>query len=101
VALTLGYPEPAVERAIVEAEGGCGAPVAASLVALAQALRRLTDHDLEETASTRLLVMAARLAASGMPLHDACRAAIVDALTDDGDTARALGEVVAAVIGDA
>lgn len=101
VALTLGYPEPAVERAIVEAEGGCGDAVAASLVALAQALRRLTDHDLEETASTRLLVMAARLAASGLPLKDACQAAIVDALTDDADTARALGEVVAAVIGDA
>ncbi len=101
VALTLGYPEPAVERSIVEAESGCGAAVAASLVALAQALRRLTDHDLEETASTRLLVMAARLAATGMPLSVACHAAIVDALTDDADTARALGEVVAAVIGDA
>ena len=100
VALTLGYPEAAVERAIVEAESGCGAAVAARLVALAQALRRLTDHDLEETASTRLLVMAARLAAGGLALREACHAAIVDALTDDADTARALAEVVGAVIGD-
>jgi nitric oxide reductase NorQ protein len=100
VALTLGYPEPAIERSIVEAEGQCTPAVAARLVQLAQALRRLTEHDLEETASTRLLVMAARLAAAGLPLRQACRAAIVDALTDDGDTSAALADVVDALIGD-
>jgi nitric oxide reductase NorQ protein len=100
VALTMGYPAPATERSIVEAEGQCTPAVAARLVTLAQALRRLTEHDLEETASTRLLVMAARLAAAGLPLRVACRAAIVDALTDDGETAAALAEVVEAMIGD-
>ena len=99
VALTLGYPQPAVERAIVQAESGCTAATAAQLVQLAQALRRLTEHDLEETASTRLLVMAARLVAAGMALSMACNAAIVDALTDDADTAVALAEVVRAVVG--
>ena len=101
VALTLGYPEPDIERSIVQAESGCTAAVAQQLVQLAQALRRLTDHDLEETASTRLLVMAARLAAAGLRLQGACTAAIVDALTDDADTARALAEVVGAVVGHA
>ena len=99
-ALTLDYPEPAVERAILEREGRATAVTATRLVQLAQALRRLTDHDLEETASTRLLVMAARLVASGMGLAAASRAAIVDALTDDADTAAALSEVVRAVVGD-
>ena len=99
-ALSLGYPTPAVERAILEREGNASPALAARLVQLAQALRRLTDHDLEETASTRLLVMAARLVASGLSLRDACRSAIVDALTDDAETAAALGEVVLAVIGD-
>ena len=99
-ALTLDYPEPAVERAILEREGHASPALAARLVQLAQALRRLTDHDLEETASTRLLVMAARLVASGLPLRDACRAAVVDALSDDHDTLRALDEVVRAVVGD-
>ena len=99
-ALTLGYPTPAVERAILEREGSASPALAARLVQLAQALRRLTDHDLEETASTRLLVMAARLVASGLPLRDACHAAVVDALTDDADTLQALDEVVRAVIGD-
>ncbi len=56
---------PAVERAILEREGRVHTLRSPPrLVQLAQALRRLTDHDLEETASTRLLVMAARLVAS-------------------------------------
>nr|HPR45719.1 CbbQ/NirQ/NorQ C-terminal domain-containing protein [Ottowia sp.] len=62
----------------------------------ASALRRLTDQDLEETVSTRLLVVAARLVASGLPELAAGRVAIVDALTDDAETAAALNEVVLA-----
>ena len=100
VALSLGYPNAEVERAIVQAESGCDEATASALVQLAQALRRLTDHDLEETASTRLLVMAARLTAGGMALDAACRCAIVDALSDDADTVAALAEVVRAVVGD-
>ena len=99
VALSLDYPAPPVERQIVQVEGGCSDTVAAQLVQLAQALRRLTGHDLEEGASTRLLVMAARLHGTGLALQTACRAAIVDALTDDADTAAALAEVVSAVVG--
>jgi nitric oxide reductase NorQ protein len=99
-ALALDYPAPAVERAILEREGQASPALAARLVQLAQALRRLTDHDLEETASTRLLVMAARLVASGLPLREACHAAVVEALTDDTETLLALNEVVRAVVGD-
>lgn len=99
-ALTLNYPVPSVERSILEKEGHASPAMAARLVQLAQALRRLTDHDLEETASTRLLVMAARLASAGMGLRQACRAAVVDALSDDLDTVLALDEVVRAVVGD-
>jgi len=99
VALSFDYPAPEVERAIVVAEGGASPELAAQLVQLAQALRRLTDHDLEETASTRLLVMAARLVASGLGLRSACRAAIVQALSDDAETVAALDELVGAVIG--
>ena len=98
VALNFGYPTPEVERAVLQAEAGAGRDLAEALVRLGVGLRRLTEHDLEETASTRLLVMAARLAASGIGLREACRAAIVDALTDDPETAAALDEVVAATL---
>jgi len=100
VALSLGYPEPALEQRIVVAESACSDAVARQLVQLAQALRRLTDHDLEETASTRLLVMAARLHQRGLSLPAACRAAIAEALTDDAGTLTALLEVQRAVLGD-
>ena len=100
VAVTLDYPAPGLERRIVAAEGGCGDEAASKLVELAQALRRLTDHDLEETASTRLLVMAARLHAQGLPLGESCRAAVLEALTDDDATLAALHEVQRAVLGD-
>ena len=101
VALSLNYPAASVERQIVQKEAGVSEQVADQLVRLAQSLRSLTDHDLEETASNRLLVAAARLHASGLSLHTACQAAIVDALTDDAATAEALHEVVRALIGDA
>ncbi len=100
VALSLDYPDAALERQIVMAESGCTPAAAARLVALAQALRRLTEHDLEETASTRLLVMAARLNVRGLSLPAACEAAVLQALTDDQPTLRALAEVQRAVLGD-
>jgi nitric oxide reductase NorQ protein len=100
LAIDLGYPPPAIEQTIVQAESGLPAEQAALLVRLAQALRGLTQHDLEETASTRLLVAAARLMRSGLPVLLACRVAIVNALTDDPGTADALAEVVRALVGD-
>ena len=78
------------------ADAGADAALSARLIKLATALRRLIDQDLEETVSTRLLVVAARLIVSGLPPLTACRAAIVDALTDDLDTASALDQVVQA-----
>lgn len=101
VALNFSYPNATVEQAIVQAESGLDAARAQTLVQLATALRRLSDHDLEETVSTRLLVMAARLIQGGLSMHTACTAAIVDALTDDADTAAALSDVMYAVLGPA
>ena len=100
VALSFDYPPPEVEKRIVLAESGAPEALAERLVRLAVALRRLDEQDLEETVSTRLLVVAARLIVSGLPEALACRAAIVDALTDEPDTAAALHEVVRAVLGD-
>jgi nitric oxide reductase NorQ protein len=97
----MNYPSPQVELDIVRNETGISEAQAKQLVQLAKALRSLTEHDLEETASTRLLVSAGRLVASGLPLQVACQAAIIDALTDDIATAQALAEVVRALFGDA
>ena len=101
IALNFNYPAPEVELRIVAHEAGVDTLTAQKLVGLAQALRRLTEQDLEETVSTRLLVMAGRLVASGIALPTACQAAVIDALTDDAETAAALAEVAAAVLGEA
>lgn len=101
VSLSMNYPTPQVEVDIVRNETGISEAQARQLVQLAKALRSLTEHDLEETASTRLLVSAGRLIASGLPLQTACQAAIIDALTDDIATAQALVEVVRALFGEA
>ena len=99
VALRFGYPVAEAERAIVAAETGLDAATCERLVALGHALRALRDHDLEESASTRLLVYAATLMQSGVATLEACRAALVEPLTDDEETAGALLEVVHAHFG--
>ncbi len=100
VSLRFDFPEPAREEAIVARESGCDALVAKQLVDLGNRLRALTDIDLEEVASTRLLVYAAKLMQSGMPAKEACRAALAESLTDDDETAAALMEIVAISFGD-
>src|SRR5574343_1702656 len=68
VALQMGYPALEVEQRIVQTESACDERLSQQLVRLDCALRRLGEHDLEETVSTRLLVAAARLAVAGLPL---------------------------------
>ncbi|MBN8616036.1 MAG: CbbQ/NirQ/NorQ/GpvN family protein [Deltaproteobacteria bacterium] len=93
VAIALGYPEAEAEIEIVSTETGVERGVAKRLVSLASKIRSLTEAGLTETASTRLLVAAARLIGAGVPPRVACRAAIVEPLTDDHATARALGDL--------
>ncbi len=99
VALSLGFPEPELEIRILIGETGADAGLARRLVALAGALRALKDHDLEEGASTRLLVYAASLIQSGMQPREACLAAMVEPLSDDAETIAALREVIDASFG--
>jgi nitric oxide reductase NorQ protein len=73
--------------------------LAKKLVQLAQGLRALKDHDLEEAASTRLLVYTIRLIQAGYDPLEACRSALIEPLTDDLETADALMEVVHATFG--
>jgi nitric oxide reductase NorQ protein len=100
VALSFDYPAPELEREILVGETGLDEARAGRLVALAQALRALKDHDLEEPASTRLLVYCATLLRGGFDPLEAVRAAVIEPLTDDPETAAALMEVVHAQFGD-
>ncbi|HLT27776.1 MAG TPA: CbbQ/NirQ/NorQ/GpvN family protein [Zeimonas sp.] len=94
VALEFDFPPPEREAAIVAHEGGVDEPLAHALVALAARLRGLHDRGLAEVPSTRLLVAAARLVASGTDVRAACRAAIVAPLSDDASLAAAMRDLV-------
>ena len=99
VSLRFDFPPRSAEVAILQGETGCDADLAQRLVSIAGALRALKDRDLEEAASTRLLVYAASLIRDGMDSVAACRAAIIESLTDDGEIADGLMEVVNATFG--
>lgn len=99
VSLRFDYPQPEVEQQILIAEAQVDERLARQLVSLANALRALKDHDLEESASTRLLVYAATLIRDGFSPSEACMAAMVEPLSDDLETVTALMEVVYATFG--
>jgi nitric oxide reductase NorQ protein len=99
LALSFDFPDAELELEVLIGETGIDAALGRRLVGLANALRALKDHDLEEAASTRLLVYAATLIKDGLDTREACRAALVEPLTDDAETLAALLEVVDASLG--
>jgi nitric oxide reductase NorQ protein len=98
VALDFDFPPPAIEALIVAHESGVDGAMAATLVRLAERLRRLRDQGLAEAPSTRLLVATARLIAGGIAPVQACRAALAGPLTDDPDLVTAIADIIAATL---
>ena len=96
VSLRFDFPTAEHEQAVIIGETGCTPELAQKLTSIARALRTLTEHDLEEAASTRLLIYAAQMVRSGLTPRTACRVAIVESLTDDPEVAEALMEIIAA-----
>ncbi|SEK88479.1 nitric oxide reductase NorQ protein [Colwellia chukchiensis] len=94
IGLRFGYPESEIEQDIIIKETGVEPNLAFKLVELAQALRRLEDNDLEEVASTRLLIYAAKMMTSGMNPLDVCRCCLAEPLSDDIQTVNSIMEVV-------
>ncbi len=94
VAIELDFPPPPVETEIVAHEAGIDAETARVLVSIGTAIRNIDGSPLREVSSTRMLILAGGLVAEGLSLRRAVQAGIVEALTDDRDVIRALGELV-------
>ena len=94
VTLHFDYPPEDAEAEVLEGETGIAPKQARRLVAWAKKVRSQEALGLAETVSTRLLVMAARLMASGLAPRAACQVTLVQPLTDDPPTARALQDLV-------
>ncbi len=93
VALEFNYPDATLETSIVARETGVEPALADKLVKFAHMTRNLKGSGLEEGASTRLLVHAARLMHDGISPVSACHCAIAQALTDDSEMLTAIGEL--------
>lgn len=81
---------------IVAHEGGVTLPQARALVELATRVRTFQDRGLAEVPSTRLLVAAASLIASGVEPRRACDVALVSPLSDEPMLLAAMRDLVEA-----
>ena len=96
VAIDFNYPAPEAETAIVAREAGIDTRLAANLVDIAINTRNLRGRGLNEGASTRMIVHAARLITADVPISEALRSTMILPLTDDTDMRKALEAVIAA-----
>ena len=97
LAVEFNYPAPEMEADIIRHESGINAETAASLVRLGIMTRGLKDSGLQEGASTRLLIHAAKLMQSGLDARTACRAAISETITDESELLAALNEMISSI----
>ncbi len=93
-ALDFNYPEHDVEVEIVAHETAVSRDVADKLVSIAERARNLKGHGLDEGISTRMLIYAGSLIATGVNARNACRVALVRPITDDPDMRDALDAAV-------
>ena len=95
VAIDFDYPPPDAEETILKAESNVDDDTAAKLVKIAEKVRNLRTHGLEEGVSTRLLVYAGQLIQGGVEPIAACEATICKPITDDLEMQRSIVEIIA------
>jgi len=94
VAIDFEFPPPELEVQIVVHESGVDEETAHRLVKVAEKIRNLKQHGLEEGVSTRLVVYAGHLIRRGIEPYRACDAAMAKPITDDAEMLRSIGEII-------
>ena len=95
VAIEFDYPPADLEQTILQEEAGIDADTAQRLVKIAEKVRNLRTHGLEEGVSTRLLVYAGQLIHEGIEPTAACESTICKPITDDVEMQRSILEIIA------
>ncbi len=95
ISLSFDYPKADIEKEIIIKESGVNAEVAQKLVNIAGEIRQLTDSDIQEAVSTRLLVYAAKLIVKGFDPYQACMHSIVESLSDEEEVLEVLEKLIA------
>jgi nitric oxide reductase NorQ protein len=94
VSLSFDYPAAEMEEKIVITESGADKNMAVRMVKLATMTRSLKESGLAEGASTRLIIQTVRLINSGIDTISACRAGMLESLTDDPELLAAMDEML-------
>jgi len=94
ISLSFSYPKPAIEKEVIIQESGIDADSAQKLVDIASEIRQLSDTDIQEAVSTRLLIYAAKLMVRGFDAYDACMHSIVESLSDEADVLEVLAKLI-------
>ena len=94
VALTFGYAPVRTEARILVEEAGIAEDTALVLAQMGHKIRNLKGFGLSEGVSTRLLVYAGKLIASGLGPREVCVATVADVLTDDADIASSIRDII-------
>lgn len=92
-AISFNYPNAATEIEIIVKESGVEKEIAKQIVSIGEKIRNLKELGLTETASTRLLIDAAKLIRSGLPKRLAVKVAIIEPLTDESEISEALTDL--------
>ncbi len=94
ISLSFTYPKPDIEKEVIIKESGVDEPTAQKLVNIAGEIRQLSDSDIQEAVSTRLLIYAAKLMVKGFDPYEACMHSIVESLSDEEDVLEVLQKLI-------
>jgi nitric oxide reductase NorQ protein len=94
VSLSFDYPSAELEKEIVVRESGGDENLAGRIVKLAAMTRSLKESGLAEGASTRLIIQTVQLIGAGIDTITACRAGMIESLTDDPELLAAMDEMI-------
>ncbi|SFV70428.1 Nitric oxide reductase activation protein NorQ [hydrothermal vent metagenome] len=95
ISLEFHYPKAEIEKNILMKESGISENIAKKLVSIAGDIRNLSDTDIQEAVSTRLLVYASKLIVQGFDEYEACMHTIVHSLSDEEEVLEVLEKLVA------
>ena len=94
ISLSFDYPKADIEKEIIIKESGIDTKMAQKLVTIAGEIRQLSDSDIQETVSTRLLIYAAKLIKKGFNPYNACIHSIVESLSDEDEVLEVLEKLI-------
>jgi len=90
ISMEFTYPKADIEKKVIIKESGIDDETATKLVSIASEIRNLSDTDIQEVVSTRLLIYAAKLIVKGFDPYSACIHSIVQSMSDEDEVIEVL-----------